>query len=52
MDWLAWDVEALSLQLCSVENTIEGRRKRRADDIAEQSGEFGSAATASIVTGA
>jgi hypothetical protein len=52
MDWHAGNVETLGLQLCSVENTVEGRRKRRADDIAEQGGEFGSAATAAIVAGA
>ena len=52
MDWYAGDVEKLCLQLCSVENSSEGRKKRRADDDAEQSGGCDSAAAAAIVAGA
>jgi hypothetical protein len=35
MDWHAGAVETLGLQLCSVENPAEGRRERRADNVAE-----------------
>jgi hypothetical protein len=52
MNWYAGDVEKLVLQLCSVENSSEGRKKRRADDDAEQSGGCDSAAAAAIVAGA
>jgi hypothetical protein len=51
MDWHAGAVETYGLQLCSVENTAEGRRKRRAETVAEQAGDVGSAAAA-IVAGA
>jgi hypothetical protein len=45
-------VENLGLQLCSMENPIEGRRKRSADEAVEQVGGFSSAATAAVVAGA
>lgn len=38
------NVETSGLELCSVENFTEGRRKRRAESVVEQVGDVGSAA--------
>ncbi|XP_051203399.1 uncharacterized protein [Lolium perenne] len=46
------DVETLGLQLCSMENPAERRRKRRTDVHAEQAGGSGPDATNAVVAGA
>lgn len=45
-------METHGLQLCSVGNPAEGGRKRRAGNVAEQDGDFGSAAAAAVMAGA
>jgi hypothetical protein len=52
MVWDAGDVETSGLQLCSMENSTEGRRKRKTEHNAEKAGGVSSAVAAAVVAGA
>lgn len=52
MAWDAGDVETSGLQLCSMENHVEGGRKKKTKHVAEQVGGTSSSVAAAIVAGA